>query len=1342
MAGGADDQENPDNNQNPPNPPIQTPQAPHSVSTVKLPTLKKGDNYDIWAMKMEHYITHTDYPLWQIILNGNSPKKISTDTNGIIRVLPPKSAEDFLAIERERKARTTLLMALPEDHLYGFHNISDAKEMWDAIKSRFGGNAESKKMQKYILKQEFESFSVSNSEGLHKGYDRFTSVLYHGTKTGLDTLSFDDLYNNLRVFESDVKGSGGSSSSAHNVAFVGSECTTSTNKQAEPKALAAVDGESIDWNDHAEDDADDCAFTAQVEENFDDFALMAFTSDNGSSTAWSFYQKNQLIYEEKIGYMKVDLDDKTNVLEYHKKLLAEAIKEKEDLKSKLEHFQNSSKGLAKLLNSQLSAKDKSGLGFDGQITESDLFNFDMNDSSVFDNRSSDLDGIPLYNRFKKAEGNHAVPPPLIGIYMPPRSVFGLDESNFSYGPKQSNTSESEPKTSKFDSCESNSSVESLESMPKPVVSEPKVLIEPRVWSDAPIIEEYESDSDDDYEIRPSKEQVTPSYAFVNTAKHVKTPREPVNVNSTYSQSPKVDKRDWNGRMSKTLGLGYSFTKKACFVCGSLGHLIRDCTFHEEKIAKQIKLNKMKGKGTGPREERPVWNNVQRTNHQNKFVPQSVLTKSGRFPINTGRHNFTSQPASIRSVRKVNTGRPKVNETRPKSYFYKSHSPFRRPFNNTTALKTTFTKQKVNTAGVNSVSAVGENRETAVKASAGCNWRSKRHYWNKFSKYNGGSMENPPSDLEDEGIVDSGCSRHMTGNKEHLDEYQDIKGGLVTFGGSKGRITGKGKIRTGKLDFENVYFVKELGHFNLFSVSQICDKRNRVLFTESECLVLSPDFKMPDESQVLLKIPRKQNMYSFNLGNLAPKRDLACLVAKATINESNKWHRRTFLNSAGLRESEGEEPENQGRKIQDIDDDPLVSLARASMNESAADFITPSKLSASGEAQEKDISPTTMEAARTLLQVASEGVSTYKRRRRSSDTGSDVNTNLDFFSTAKERIKTTELNIGSSPGKSGGAEISTDKGQNDGKKKKSSEELKKNIQFKRLMRSIERIMPMRSEERIKRLGIELEQESSKKHKTVGSKEVLVIQENVEEPVIIKDEEIAKPVKKTRKRHKTVARKKRFSQAIAKGDDEDSKYEKEKEQLSLYLIIASDEDKEVDYEILDQKSPIIEWKSKYYGLNQCLMKLKEDLCALYQLVMDRYQDEIIIFDSYTLGRFDNNTDSDMIIYMLVEKKYPLMKKILLHMLKGLSVAGKCALWFGNLEARNGDEKGCLSVGLSLHNKWSSFTKNCMVINSPCFYNKELATPEQTATGKEISNPLIADSLLKTIGSSMHLVTAMKH
>ncbi|GKA84571.1 hypothetical protein Tco_0806166 [Tanacetum coccineum] len=93
------------------------------------------------------------------------------------QVLPPRTAEEILAKERERKARTTLLMALPEDHLAKFHKMTDAKEMWEAIRSRFGGNDESKKMQKYILKQQFEGFSVSNSEGLHKGYDRFQSLL-------------------------------------------------------------------------------------------------------------------------------------------------------------------------------------------------------------------------------------------------------------------------------------------------------------------------------------------------------------------------------------------------------------------------------------------------------------------------------------------------------------------------------------------------------------------------------------------------------------------------------------------------------------------------------------------------------------------------------------------------------------------------------------------------------------------------------------------------------------------------------------------------------------------------------------------------------------------------------------------------------------------------------------------------------------------------------------------------------------------------------------------------------------------------------------------------------------
>ncbi|GKD71286.1 putative ribonuclease H-like domain-containing protein, partial [Tanacetum coccineum] len=152
-------------------------------------------------------------------------------------------------------------------------------------------------------------------------------------------------------------------------------------------------------------------------------------------------------------------------------------------------------------------------------------------------------------------------------------------------------------------------------------------------------------------------------------------------------------------------------------------------------------------------------------------------------------------------------------------------------------------------------------------------------------------DNPRRTLKNKGIIDSGCSRHMTGNKAYLADFQDFNGGPVAFGGSKGYITGKGKIKTGKLDFEDVSFVKEIQHFNLFSVSQMCDKKNKVLFTDSECLVLSPEFKLHDENQVLLKIPRQNNMYSFNLENTVPSGGLACLITKATTDESNLWHRK-------------------------------------------------------------------------------------------------------------------------------------------------------------------------------------------------------------------------------------------------------------------------------------------------------------------------------------------------------------------------------------------------------------------------------------------------------------------
>ncbi|GJT49470.1 putative ribonuclease H-like domain-containing protein [Tanacetum coccineum] len=133
---------------------------------------------------------------------------------------------------------------------------------------------------------------------------------------------------------------------------------------------------------------------------------------------------------------------------------------------------------------------------------------------------------------------------------------------------------------------------------------------------------------------------------------------------------------------------------------------------------------------------------------------------------------------------------------------------------------------------------------------------------------------------------------MTGNMSYLTDFEEIDRGYVAFGGNPkgGKITGRGIIKTGNLDFDNVYFVREL-QFNLFSVSQMYDKKNSVFFNDTECIILFPNFKLTNESHVLLKVPRKNNMYSVYLKNIVSKGGLTCLFAKATSDESKLWHRR-------------------------------------------------------------------------------------------------------------------------------------------------------------------------------------------------------------------------------------------------------------------------------------------------------------------------------------------------------------------------------------------------------------------------------------------------------------------
>ncbi|GKB82525.1 ribonuclease H-like domain-containing protein [Tanacetum coccineum] len=708
----------------PPPPPQQTQQAPtqqqspHTVSTIKLPTLKKGE-YDIWAMKIEHYLAHTDYPIWEVIQNGNGPVSVTTDTAGQIKILPPKTAEEIVARERERKARTTLLMAIPEDHLAKFHKMTDAKEIWNAIKSRFS---------------EIHGAGVSTEDANQKFLRSLPSAwlqvsLIMRNKPGIDSLSFDDLYNNLRVFENDVKSSTASSSNLPNVAFV-SENTSSTNdvstaygvpntsghntkheqtststssysllashsscpqldhedldqvdeydleemdlkwqvamismrikkfykktgrklqfdakepvgfdktkvecynchktghfarecrskeenrrrdgwntgnrdgnrtgKKEESKALVIVDGESIDWTTHSKDDEDyalmannnsgseiqvyscssECKesyanlkklYDAQREQLSDaSIEIKAYTQGLKKVEAQLVaHQQGQLWYEQKIKFMKIDLDDKTDVLTYHKTLLAKAQKEKDDLEVIVDKWNHSSKNLGKIINYQMTASDKFGLGYGDYRYCGNLSYENEISQSVFNGKDSDFENLPLYK-----------------ILNPVKC-------------KRTETSELV--------CES-------------VVNKSKIEVQPKVWSDAPIIEEYESDSDDKHVYVKIEDLDTPMIA----TKHVKI------LEKIFS------------------------------------HLIRDCGYHV-KLAKQNELHKQ---------------NLSKVQSRTGTNPVNTVKASSTNKVSTARQSINRQAVQTSTALKINTVKAMMNGVRPQIVSNKTNSPSSRPF---------------------------------------------------------------------------------------------------------------------------------------------------------------------------------------------------------------------------------------------------------------------------------------------------------------------------------------------------------------------------------------------------------------------------------------------------------------------------------------------------------------------------------------------------------------------------------------------------------------------------------------------------------------------------------------
>nr|GEX92265.1 hypothetical protein [Tanacetum cinerariifolium] len=233
--------------------------SPRMVSAAKLLILNPNE-FDLWKMKIEQYFLMTDYSLWEVILNEDSPVPTRL-FEGVAQPVAPTTVEQKLARKNELKACGTLLMALPDKHQLKFNSHKDVKSLMEAIEKRFGGNTETKKVQKTLLKQQFENFSGSNSESLDQIHDRLqklvsqleihmvslsqedvnlkflcslpsewkTHTLIWRNKTDLEDKSLDDLFNSLKIYESKVKHSSSQGSDSQNLAFVSTTPTDSTN---------------------------------------------------------------------------------------------------------------------------------------------------------------------------------------------------------------------------------------------------------------------------------------------------------------------------------------------------------------------------------------------------------------------------------------------------------------------------------------------------------------------------------------------------------------------------------------------------------------------------------------------------------------------------------------------------------------------------------------------------------------------------------------------------------------------------------------------------------------------------------------------------------------------------------------------------------------------------------------------------------------------------------------------------------------------------------------------------------------------------------------------------------
>nr|GEV62738.1 uridylate kinase [Tanacetum cinerariifolium] len=446
--------------------------------------------------------------IWEVILNGDSPPP-TRSVEGVETRYPPTTVEEKLARKNELKARGTLLMALSNEHQLKFNSYKTAKSSMEAIEKRFGGNKESKKVQKTLLKQQYENFNGTSSERLDQIYDKLQKLINSypnlEKQTRLETLSMDDLYNNLRIYEAEVIGSSSTTQNTQNVAFVSSNNTNSTNK-----AVNTAHGVS----------AASSKTSASNLPNVD---------SQSDAVIYSFFanQSNSPQLNNK-DLKQIDLDDL----------------EEMDLKWQMAikgHFVREC-GASKHKDNRNRKAPRRTLPAEDGPTNFALMNYTSSSSSSSLNSDTEVN-----DKYNSGEGYHVVSPPYTGNYMPskPDLVF-VDEHVVS------------------------ESVTSLPDIAKSVVKTSETKLKN---VSAPIIEDWVSDSEDEDEIETESKQIKPSFAkvkFVKSTKHVKSPRksvkqEEINRQTKYPKKTKeaqIKEEAKKGNIDKVLSLKQIKTNQA------------------------------------------------------------------------------------------------------------------------------------------------------------------------------------------------------------------------------------------------------------------------------------------------------------------------------------------------------------------------------------------------------------------------------------------------------------------------------------------------------------------------------------------------------------------------------------------------------------------------------------------------------------------------------------------------------------------------------------------------------------------------------------------------------------